>query len=154
MQFKMDKVPAGDWVCEDCKIGSTIEEEKKVKEVENVFKRSYSMNMTEKLGNSVPSNLKKRLQVNVGASCFEKKTANVVSCSPKIYLGNSEGFQVTKKRSLETKDESAKGTQPQKKLTRDGSSSSTKIIAEGKVKPFPSSCSPRTNFPVGKSRMS
>lgn len=159
MRVKMDKVPASDWVCEDCKINqeSGIEREKKVVAVEKLLKGAYRMALSQKCESFGSSNLKKRLKVDIRASGFEKKTANAVSCSPKLHSKisstNSE-VPLTKKRLLETHDESPKGVHPQKMLFRGGSSLSPRNISEGKAKPFPLSGSSKTPFSVRKSRMS
>ncbi|XP_031402518.1 uncharacterized protein LOC116212061 isoform X2 [Punica granatum] len=155
MHIKMDKVPAGDWVCEDCEISqeSGRERQKELEEAEKALKRSYSIDATQRLGSLGPSNLKKKLQVDADASDFEKRTAKAVSCSSKlsskITSGNSEASPITKRRISETRDKSSRVSPPQKVLFRNCTFSSPTNMAEGKVKPLPLGGSTRSTFSVG-----
>ncbi|KAK4769734.1 hypothetical protein SAY87_030266 [Trapa incisa] len=155
MRVKMDKVPASDWICEDCKINQELEKgiEKKVEEVDKVLKRTHSTITSQSHGSLGPANLK-RLKVDTGVSAFEKKTANSVSCSPKlpskISSVNLEVLPVTKKRTLEINGESPKGIHTQEMPFLSGSSS-PRNTSQGKVKTFLSSSSSRTTFSAGKS---
>ncbi|KAK4746501.1 hypothetical protein SAY87_012813 [Trapa incisa] len=156
MRVKMDKVPAGDWICEDCRINQKSEKdiEKKVEEVDKLLKRAHSTKTSQSHGSLDPSNLK-RLKVDSGASGFEKRASNSVSGSPKlpskIPSVNLEAFPVSKKGILGAPGESRKGVHTQKIPFLCGSSSSPRNTSCGKVKPFHFSGSSRTAFSAGKS---
>lgn len=110
MRVKLDKVPEGDWMCEDCVLGEENEKQKKDKfEKEKAVGLKGSSNMSRQNSrNSDSFNYKNSLELGnkVGVDRSRKSESPISHCSAKRPVDNSETFSVTKKRATEKIDDS------------------------------------------------
>ncbi|XP_057977733.1 uncharacterized protein LOC131164501 isoform X2 [Malania oleifera] len=123
MRVKMEKVPDGDWICEECTLEYKTEKQKPDK-IEKVIGASIGSSIIE----TCNSDSKISTRVDVKDSNVEKSIENKVNfisqLSAKRPADNLEATSVTKKRAFETTDRTPRRLSPRGKgfLSRDFSS--------------------------------
>ncbi|GLT91211.1 hypothetical protein SLE2022_091110 [Rubroshorea leprosula] len=107
MQVKLDKVPKGDWMCEECTLSEETEKQQRVKTDRGVgpLKKLSSNEIRQNSQGSNAFHFRNTLQSDVQGSAFEKiRTHKVSSSRPssaKIPTGSVEAISV-RKRPFET----------------------------------------------------
>uniref|UniRef100_A0A5B6Z9X3 AIPP2-like SPOC-like domain-containing protein n=1 Tax=Davidia involucrata TaxID=16924 RepID=A0A5B6Z9X3_DAVIN len=137
MWAMLDKVPEGNWMCEDCMLLEETESQKqnKFEKVVGTSEGSSLNEIRQNDGNSSSANIK---TLDIKGSNVEKSRSDEVSsvphCSAKRPAVNSESGSVSKRRALETNVGSPLVSSPcgRASLSRD---STYKILDKGKVRP-------------------
>ncbi|KAF8380693.1 hypothetical protein HHK36_028183 [Tetracentron sinense] len=140
MQLMLDKVPEGDWLCEECKLKEETEKEKqdKFETVLGTSKGSSLNEISQNSGSTGTVNSKLLVKLDIKESDVEGSRTNKVSSSSHIsakrHADNLEVASAAKRQALETKVGSPKVSSSSKEtiLSRD---CSFKNLDKGKVMP-------------------
>ncbi|XP_038679597.1 uncharacterized protein LOC119980860 isoform X2 [Tripterygium wilfordii] len=106
MHAKLDRVPEGAWVCEECMMTEEVEKQKQgtFERPDRVLRKSLSNNQRQNSGNSSTSNHNSTLELEVKGSVVEKSRNDGDSSSPcwveKRPALNMEGLPVKRIRTL------------------------------------------------------
>ncbi|XP_019055483.1 PREDICTED: uncharacterized protein LOC104610357 isoform X7 [Nelumbo nucifera] len=140
MQVMLDKVPEGDWLCEECKIKEETENQKqdKVEIVLGSSKAPYLNEKTQNPGGIDTVSSKVSLKLDVKETDTEGNRITKVSSSSfgsvKRHSDNLEAASPAKRQMLETSVASPKTSSPDKKPVLLSRESSFKSLDKGKVK--------------------
>ncbi|XP_010270011.1 PREDICTED: uncharacterized protein LOC104606480 isoform X5 [Nelumbo nucifera] len=139
MRLMLDKVPEGDWMCEECKLKEDTEKQKQdeVETTSGFSKEPYLSERSQNSGGASTVSSKMMMKVELKAPDSEgNRSAKVISSSllsVKRHLDNSEVASAEKRQAFDTSVGSPKASSPSKKplLSRE---SSFKSLDKGKVK--------------------
>ncbi|KAA8522058.1 hypothetical protein F0562_012628 [Nyssa sinensis] len=136
MHIRLDKVPEGNWMCEDCMLQEETELQKqsKFEEVAGTLQGTPLNEIHQTAGNSSNANIK---TLHIKGSIVEKSESDGVGSthfSAERPVGNSESGSSMKRRALETNVASPRVTRSYRRASLFGDSP-YKILDKVKVKP-------------------
>ncbi|XP_059656784.1 ASI1-immunoprecipitated protein 2-like isoform X2 [Cornus florida] len=143
MRVRLDKVPEGNWMCEECMLyeGTEKQTQNKYGKLVGSSKGPALNEIHQDVGNSCTANPKTSLSSDDKDSNVDKsrresrdKVSSIQQFPAKRLADNSESVSVVKRRALETSAESPRVSSPLRKslLSRE---SSYKAVDGGKTKP-------------------
>ncbi|KAF3449458.1 hypothetical protein FNV43_RR10186 [Rhamnella rubrinervis] len=129
MHEKLDKIPEGNWICEECKL---LEESEKARcdkfiKTDGLYERSFFNELRQNSGNPGTFSFKNNLGTNTIVSGVEESSKEVDDStshfSVKRSAGSLEVLSVAKRRAFETSTESPRLSTPRSKtlVCRDNS---------------------------------
>lgn len=126
-RVKLDKVPEGDWMCEECMLGVQMDIQNEAPKTARTLKDSFMNRIVEISTNASAFRFKSGIKLNVKGSDVEeiqtKKENSSSLLSAKKHARNSEAGLVTK-RTLETSVKSSRASRTFSKSLLHGKSSS------------------------------